>query len=178
MLHDYYDLLGVSLDASEEEIDAAYRRLAEAYGRQRDPSSEEALRRIACAYEVISDPIHRAGYDQAHRLRAASPRLRFNLRQSLPWLIILAAALVLFLWSPWGRSLREGPTAVPSSPNAGQVTPAPTTPQPAATATPSVSAPTPSPRPTPTVLASREQCLAALHQDAIAAMDANCSSVL
>ncbi len=64
---DYYELLGVSRDATEEEIKKAYRKLALKYHPDRNPDdkdAEEKFKEITEAYEVLRDPEARARYDR------------------------------------------------------------------------------------------------------------------
>lgn len=64
---DYYAILGVSREATPQEIDRAYRKLARRYHPELNPGDEEAeeiFRRIAEAYEVLSDPRKRQIYDR------------------------------------------------------------------------------------------------------------------
>jgi len=64
---DYYDILGVTRDASPEEIKKAFRRLARESHPDANPgdsSAEERFRSVAEAYEVLSDAEKRARYDR------------------------------------------------------------------------------------------------------------------
>ena len=63
---DYYDILGVSRDASKEEIKKAYRKLALEYHPDRNKSTdaEEKFKAINEAYEILSDSKKREAYDQ------------------------------------------------------------------------------------------------------------------
>ena len=64
---DYYEVLGVSRDASAEDIKKAYRKLALKYHPDRNPDdkvAEEKFKEAAEAYDVLSDPDKKAKYDQ------------------------------------------------------------------------------------------------------------------
>src|SRR5215207_4555503 len=62
---DFYEALGVSRTADQEEIQRAYRRLARTYHPDvnKDPGAEERFKEISEAYDVLSDPETRRRYD-------------------------------------------------------------------------------------------------------------------
>lgn len=64
---DYYEVLGISRDADENEIKKAYRKLAMKYHPDRnagDTKAEEKFKEAKEAYEILSDASKRAAYDQ------------------------------------------------------------------------------------------------------------------
>jgi len=63
---DYYEVLGISKDASEQDIKKAFRHLAMQYhpDRNKAPDAEEKFKEINEAYAVLSDPQKRSTYDR------------------------------------------------------------------------------------------------------------------
>jgi molecular chaperone DnaJ len=74
MARDYYEVLGISRDASETDVKRAYRKLAMEFHPDRNSGakhSEERFKEVTEAYEVLRDPQKRAQYD---RFGTAGPR--------------------------------------------------------------------------------------------------------
>ena len=63
---EYYDRLGVSKDASQDEIKRAYRKMSKKYHPDinKEPGAEEKYKEVQEAYETVSDDQKRASYDQ------------------------------------------------------------------------------------------------------------------
>jgi len=64
---DYYEMLGISRDASDSDIKKGYRVLAKKYHPDANPDNKEAeqkFKEVTEAYEVLSDPQKRSQYDQ------------------------------------------------------------------------------------------------------------------
>ena len=63
---DYYEILGVSRDAGQDQIKQAYRKLARKYHPDvsDSPEAETRFKEVGEAYEVLKDPEKRAAYDQ------------------------------------------------------------------------------------------------------------------
>ncbi|HEY9067548.1 MAG TPA: DnaJ domain-containing protein, partial [Burkholderiaceae bacterium] len=66
---DYYDVLGVAKNASEDDIKKAYRKLAMKHHPDRNQGdgakkAEEKFKEAKEAYEMLTDPQKRAAYDQ------------------------------------------------------------------------------------------------------------------
>jgi signal peptidase I len=104
---DHYAVLGVRIDASPQELDAAYRRVALERGYQ-----DGAWRELRDAYEVLRDPEQRARYDverdgagpprePGKRSRNPVDRLFPNLphgwRVAIDWVVTIAGAVAIVL---------------------------------------------------------------------------------
>jgi curved DNA-binding protein CbpA len=100
---DYFAVLEIEVGASEQEIRAAYRRLARRYHPDLHPEradAEQRLKEINEAYEVLGDPVQRARYLRAHRVR-----IRVEGTGSVPRGP-----------SPWTAPPRASPPASPPAP--------------------------------------------------------------
>ena len=64
--HDLYEVMGLSRDASQEDVKRAFRRLAMEFhpDRNKDEGAEDKFKAVAAAYEVLSDPEKRSAYDR------------------------------------------------------------------------------------------------------------------
>jgi DnaJ-class molecular chaperone len=70
---DYYDILGVKENASDEEIKRVYRELAKKYHPDKnegDKTAEAKFKELSEAYNVLRDPAKRQQYDQMRRYGA------------------------------------------------------------------------------------------------------------
>lgn len=64
MSKDYYNILGVSREASQEEIKKAYRQLAHKYHPDKGGGDEKRFKEVNEAYQVLGNPQKKAQYDQ------------------------------------------------------------------------------------------------------------------
>lgn len=73
---DYYQILGVTKNASQDEIKRSFRKLAREHHPDKnagDKVAEEKFKEISQAYETLSDPERRKQYDEMSRLGAFGP---------------------------------------------------------------------------------------------------------
>jgi signal peptidase I len=131
---DPYEILGISHDATQADVEAAYQRFARSpdLWLGNDPDREEKLRKIQAAHRLLSDPVRRAAYDQAiaggaeprygkpapqpHRSLNPVDRLTRGLprpwRIAIDWAVTIIGAIVIVL------ALKEwvvNPYRIPSS---------------------------------------------------------------
>ena len=77
MAEDYYDILGVSRDASQDEIKKAYRKLAHKHHPDKG-GDEERFKKINEAYNVLSDEKKRSQYDRFGKAGASAGASGFD----------------------------------------------------------------------------------------------------
>ena len=96
---DYYKMLGLSRDASPEELETAYRILSQRYhpdNNPGDPDAARAFKRINKVYQVLSDPAQRALYDGWAAQQPQAPEERTQKKKpSADWTAV--AVLVVLL---------------------------------------------------------------------------------
>ena len=71
-MENYYNVLGVAPNATDDEIKKVYRSLAMRYhpDRNQEPGADARFKAIGKAYEVLSDPVKREEFNQSlnHRI--------------------------------------------------------------------------------------------------------------
>lgn len=105
-MRNYYQILGVSEAASLEEIKSAYRKLARQYHPDvaKTPEAEKQFKEINRAYEILSDSLRRADYDQTtireSAKTASGPTANRELLAALSRIgaYIITATLIAFVW--------------------------------------------------------------------------------
>ncbi|MDD5299087.1 MAG: J domain-containing protein [Gallionella sp.] len=124
----YYEILEVSQNASQEVLKAAYKSLMQRYHPDKNPGNVEAAEHsviVVQAYEILSDSSKRAAYDielkrQLENLNNIRNRAR-NAQNAVPlgntesksygflWLLITLIALAIwFVWLPHGKKQSSG----------------------------------------------------------------------
>jgi molecular chaperone DnaJ len=72
-MKNYYNILGISKDASQDDIKKAYRKLSKQYHPDVNPQGEEKFREIAEAYDVLSDPQKKQMFDMGQDPNSRNP---------------------------------------------------------------------------------------------------------
>jgi curved DNA-binding protein CbpA len=104
-----YHILGLSQDASREQVKAAFRTLARRFHPDvniRNDAAEQRFKEVSQAYETLADPEARAAYDRALVCRAAeTQRQRWTFAATAAATFALTTAIGLALW--WILATRE-----------------------------------------------------------------------
>ena len=110
-----YHIMGLSQDASREQVKAAFRTLARRFHpdvNMRDGAAEQRFKEVSQAYVTLADPDARAAYDRALVCRAAeTQRQRWTFAATAASTFALTTAIGLALW--WTQATRE-PEQVPA----------------------------------------------------------------
>ena len=98
-MKDYYEILGLSPDAADEEIKRTYRKLAMLYHPDRnmgDPQCEERLKELNEAYQTLGDDERRMRYDLLRR---------WNSRECPPYRVVRESDFAHDLWDLFNMGL-------------------------------------------------------------------------
>jgi len=116
---DYYALLGLTPDATPDDIKKAYRQLARQYhpDAQEAPGTAMMFREVQAAYETLSDPEKRAAYDRIRAQSGESPESAFHLRLqfSRSPLLVIPEEQILYVLATIsaGRDSQRRPQRLP-----------------------------------------------------------------
>jgi curved DNA-binding protein CbpA len=119
--HDPYQVLGVSAGASQRDIVQAYRQAAQRAhpdARPGDPAAAARFQALTEAYELLSDPGRRAGYDRGHRAAGPSSPL-----PQPAGAVLRRRSSAYLLEPPWHQPIWAGPVLIEppaGSPATGQ----------------------------------------------------------
>jgi molecular chaperone DnaJ len=101
MPEDYYNLLGINRNSSQDEIKKAYRKKAMKFHPDRNPDNKEAeemFKKVSDAYAVLSDPDERAYYDRTGNIKSKNPHANVDIND------IFGDMFGSFGGNPFGRS--------------------------------------------------------------------------
>ncbi len=93
---DYYEVLGVSRDASDQELKSAYRKQALKYHPDRNPgdhAAEEKFKQASEAYQVLSDADKRAAYDRYGHAGLGGAGFWRRVRLPAAWTLATSSAI-------------------------------------------------------------------------------------
>lgn len=82
LLQTHYEILGVSTSATDEQIKAAFRRLAKLYHPDKNPNGKDQFEKILTAYEILIDSTSRYKYDQRLKGFASSDAVKKKTQSS------------------------------------------------------------------------------------------------
>ncbi len=77
-MKNYYEILGIDKGATEDQIKKAYRALSKKFHPDINPAGETQFKEIAEAYEVLSDPMKKAEYDNPRQNQRFDPFSAFS----------------------------------------------------------------------------------------------------
>lgn len=105
---DYYEVLGVSKNASKDEIKDSYRKLAMQYhpDRNKAPDAEEKFKEISEAYAVLSDDEKRTVYDALGPKKYNDPREVYRYQQQREAAVRDAKAWEAYKWEQRGEAVK------------------------------------------------------------------------